>query len=140
MNALVFCNINPLPRTKNKCSISQFHHQAPMFSQVNLYFSHHFCCHLMNLPFRHQSMTYFSQSIRNMSIVFLSLIGFLRVNWNVCVMVLSIIEVLQLWYNCNHHCVKSVRIRSYSVRMRENVEQNNFEYGHFLRSAQQWWL
>ena len=33
------------------------------------------------------------------------------------------------------HCVKSVRIRSYcgpySVRMRENTDQNNSEYGHF---------
>ena len=36
------------------------------------------------------------------------------------------------------HCVKSVRIRSYSglysVRMRENTDQNNSEYGHFLQS------
>ena len=35
------------------------------------------------------------------------------------------------------HCVKSVRILSYSglysVRMRENPDQNNSEYGHFLR-------
>ena len=55
----------------------------------------------------------------------------------------------------NHHCVKSARIRSYSVlyfsvyglntekylispysvRMLENTDQNNSEYGHFLRSA-----
>ena len=26
-------------------------------------------------------------------------------------------------------------ISLYSVRMRENVDQNNFEYGHFLRSV-----
>ena len=36
------------------------------------------------------------------------------------------------------NCVKSVRIRSYSgpysVRMRKNTDQNNSEYGHFLRS------
>ena len=49
------------------------------------------------------------------------------------------------------HCVKSVRIRNYSgphflkfglnterysvsLRMWENVDQNNSEYGHFLRS------
>ena len=36
------------------------------------------------------------------------------------------------------HCVKSVRIRSYSgpqsVWMRENIDQNNSEYGYFLRS------
>ena len=32
------------------------------------------------------------------------------------------------------HCVKSVRILSYSVRMRENADQNNSEYGHFSRS------
>ena len=34
------------------------------------------------------------------------------------------------------HWVKSVRIRSYSVRMRENTDQNNSEYGHILRSDQ----
>ena len=37
------------------------------------------------------------------------------------------------------HCVKSVRFRSfsssYSVRMRENTDQKNSEYGHFSRSA-----
>ena len=27
------------------------------------------------------------------------------------------------------------QINEYSVRMRENVEQNNSEYGHFLRSV-----
>ena len=36
------------------------------------------------------------------------------------------------------HCVKSARIRSYScpylVRMRENTDQNNSEYGHFSRN------
>ena len=48
----------------------------------------------------------------------------------------------------HHHCVKSVLIRSYSgphfpafglntVRMGENADQNNSEYGHFLRSADQ---
>ena len=35
-------------------------------------------------------------------------------------------------------CAKSVRIRSYSgpyaVRMQENTDENNSEYGHFLRS------
>ena len=56
------------------------------------------------------------------------------------------------------HCVKSVRIRSYSgpyfpafrlktdilcispysVRMQENTDQNNFEYGHFSRSKNYW--
>ena len=29
-----------------------------------------------------------------------------------------------------------LRIPPYSVRMRENVDQNNSEYGHFLRSAE----
>ena len=37
------------------------------------------------------------------------------------------------------HCVKSVRFRSfsgpYSVRMRENTDQKNAEYGHFSCSA-----
>ena len=28
-------------------------------------------------------------------------------------------------------CVKSVRIGSYSVRMQEIADENNFEYGHF---------
>ena len=48
--------------------------------------------------------------------------------------------------NSFKHCVKSVRIRSYSgphfllrispysVQIRENADQNNSEYGHFLRS------
>ena len=46
-----------------------------------------------------------------------------------------------LYYNnlVKCHCVKSVRIRSYtgpySVRMRENTDQNKSEYGHFLRSV-----
>ena len=35
------------------------------------------------------------------------------------------------------YCVKSVRTRSYSgpysVRMQENTDQNNSEYGHFSR-------
>ena len=50
------------------------------------------------------------------------------------------------------HCIKSVHIRSYSglhfcefglnserygVRMRENVDQNNSEYGHFSRRVWQ---
>ena len=51
-----------------------------------------------------------------------------------------------------NHCVKSIRIRSYSglhfpefglnldlVQMRENADQNNSEYGHFLRSECFWW-
>ena len=37
-----------------------------------------------------------------------------------------------------NHCVKSVRIQRfsgpYSVRMRENKDQKNSEYGHFSRS------
>ena len=45
---------------------------------------------------------------------------------------------LFLQYNCIN-CVKSVRLQSYSgsysVRMRKNAEQNNSEYGHFLRSV-----
>ena len=44
-----------------------------------------------------------------------------------------------------NHCVKSVRIRSYSglysVWIRENAGQNNSEYWHFLRSESWnvWW-
>ena len=42
--------------------------------------------------------------------------------------------------NCrSFHCVKSVRIWSYSgpysVRMRENTDQNNSEYGQVSRSV-----
>ena len=37
-----------------------------------------------------------------------------------------------------NNCIKSVHIQSYSspysVWMRENAEQNNYEYEHFLRS------
>ena len=41
--------------------------------------------------------------------------------------------------NLHHqHCAKSVRIVGYSgpcsVRMRENTDQNNSEYGHFSRN------
>ena len=59
-----------------------------------------------------------------------------------------------LYFDCGKHCVKSIRIRSYSgpyfpefglnterysispysVWMRENEYQNNSEYGHFSRS------
>ena len=39
----------------------------------------------------------------------------------------------------NLHCVKRVRIRNYfgpySVRKRENTDQNNSEYGYFSRSV-----
>ena len=31
-----------------------------------------------------------------------------------------------------------LRISSYSVRMRENADQNNCKYGYFLRSANHW--
>ena len=45
-----------------------------------------------------------------------------------------------LSYLKESQCVKSVHIRSYSgpysVRMRENEDQNNFEYEHFSRSEQ----
>ena len=33
------------------------------------------------------------------------------------------------------HCVKSVPIRIYSVRLRENADQIDLEYEHFSRSA-----
>ena len=33
------------------------------------------------------------------------------------------------------HCIKSVRISLSPVWMRENADQNNSEYGHFLRSV-----
>ena len=42
-----------------------------------------------------------------------------------------------LFFYVDIHCVKSVRIRSYSVQMRENKEQNNSKYGHFFT---QWYL
>ena len=36
---------------------------------------------------------------------------------------------------CHETCIKSVRIRSYSVWMWENADQNNSEYRHFLLSG-----
>ena len=57
----------------------------------------------------------------------------------------SLIDLLKR--NHTLHCMKcpyselswfvfsGIRISPYSVRMRENKEQNNSEYGHFLRSA-----
>ena len=45
-----------------------------------------------------------------------------------------------MWLNHNRcHCEKSVPIRSFSgpfsVRVRQNTDQKNSEYGQFLRSA-----
>ena len=44
---------------------------------------------------------------------------------------------LKQQYGCNEHCVKSVRIRScsgpYFPAFGLNTDQNNYEYGHFLR-------
>ena len=55
------------------------------------------------------------------------------VNW-ISVPVLEKLEIFILVM----HCLKNVRIRSCSapnsIRMRENADQNNSEYGHFLRS------
>ena len=46
---------------------------------------------------------------------------------------------IKLQQQDNRHCVKSIRIRSfsgpYSVRMRENTDQKNSEYEYFSRSA-----
>ena len=43
------------------------------------------------------------------------------------------------WLECylkwNINCVKSVRIRSYSVWMQENTDQDNSEFRHFSRSG-----
>ena len=48
-------------------------------------------------------------------------------------------ETCLLFYIYLFLCVKSVSIRSYSspysVRMRENADQNNSKNGHFLRSV-----
>ena len=40
--------------------------------------------------------------------------------------------------NCLIHCKKSVRIRSYSVWMQENADQNNSEYGRFSGNDFAW--
>ena len=71
--------------------------------------------------------------------------------WRVCVLSLSLYYDRYAFCRCHFimtgmcpwliHCVKSVRIRSYSgsysVRMRENKDQDNPEYGHFSRSDSQ---
>ena len=58
----------------------------------------------------------------------------------------SLIFYYMLTNQCKCDCVKSARIRSYSVirsippyliRMRENTDQNNSEYRHFSRSVYQ---
>ena len=51
-------------------------------------------------------------------------------NVDVCIIDCSN-KIINFWYHI--HCV-SVCIRSYSVRIREDKDQNNSEYGHFLRS------
>ena len=72
-------------------------------------------------------------------------------NWNITKFHLSKIDqdehlrkpffvMLFVYFMKPVHHAKSVRIRSYSgphysVRMRENADQNNSEYGHFLRSV-----
>ena len=44
-------------------------------------------------------------------------------------------QLAVIWIIIRIRCVKSVRsISPYSARMRENKDQNNFEYGHFSRS------
>ena len=42
----------------------------------------------------------------------------------------------RIWTGCGD----ILRISPYSVRMRENMDQNNSEYGHFSRSAKVWGL
>ena len=48
--------------------------------------------------------------------------------------------IFSIFYYPDKHCVKNVRILSfsgpYSVRMRENTDQENSEYGHFSRSEE----
>ena len=39
-----------------------------------------------------------------------------------------------LFPNLHQPCVKSVRIRIYSVRIRENTDQNNSKHRHFSHS------
>ena len=51
-----------------------------------------------------------------------------------------IVQYLKKYRQHDHdHCLKNVRILSYSgpysVRMLENADQNNSEYGHFSRSG-----
>ena len=46
----------------------------------------------------------------------------------------DVIERENCWYWKNSNCI-SLRISPYSVRMQENADQNNSEYGHFSRSA-----
>ena len=43
--------------------------------------------------------------------------------------------MLKVYYK-DDHCVKSVCIRSYSVRILENADENNSECGQFLHSGQ----
>ena len=43
-------------------------------------------------------------------------------------------------YRSRSHCVKIVYIWNYSVQMRENMDQNNSEYGHFSRSVQSYFF
>ena len=39
-----------------------------------------------------------------------------------------------VFYGIRTECEEILRISPYSVQMRENADQNNSEYGHFLRS------
>ena len=96
---------------------------------------------------------------QRLAILFFSLKGFFLINlyyfrdfsfdfelfWYCCpyqyifVVVIFVCFVIQtrIFYEVRY-CVKSVRIAGkcgpYSVQTRENADQNNSEYGHFLRS------
>ena len=67
--------------------------------------------------------------------------------WKVFVFGVFLVRIFpySYWIPINHHCVKSIRIRSfsgpyfsafgpYSVWMRKNTDQKNSEYEHFSRS------
>ena len=62
-------------------------------------------------------------------------------HWVLNTPLVSVIEIMENISRSSfyYHCAKSAFIRSYSgpysVRMRENADQNNSEYVHFLCSV-----
>lgn len=91
---LIYYFYESLPHTEHKYSESQFHHQIPFFPQItSCFFQINFVYYLKIPPLWHQSINFFSQSIKNVSNKFRSLINFLRANWH------NMYTMLAFWFS-----------------------------------------
>ena len=54
---------------------------------------------------------------------------------NILILNIHCVKSVRIWsYSCPHFSAFGLRISPYSVRMWENVDQNNSKYIHFLHS------